>query len=74
MFGVAVVDVLPSGFHAIDFFGVFELAEEGFFELGWSGARNDAGDIHVWVADAGEAEINEANDFVVFVEQDIAEI
>lgn len=74
MFGIAVVDVLPSDFHAVDFFFIFELAEEGGLEFVGSRAGNDAGDIHVWVAGAGETEIDKANDFVVFIEEDIAEV
>ena len=74
MLGIAVVDVLPSDFHAVDFFFIFELAEEGGFELVGSRAGNDAGDVHVWVASAGKTEIDKANDFVVLIEKNIAEV
>ena len=67
MLGVAVVDVLPGGFHARNFGGVFELAEEGFFEFFGGGAGNDASNVHIRVAGAGEAKINYADDFVVVI-------
>ena len=70
MFGVAVVDMLPGGFHAFNFGlgGFVELAKEGVFKFGRGGAGKHAGDIHVRVAGAGKAEINHADDFVVFIE------
>ena len=74
--GIAVVDVLPGGLHAGDFGArIFvELAEEGVLKFGGGGTRKHAGYVHVGVAGAGETEIDYADDFVVFVEQDVAEI
>lgn len=74
MVGVAVVDIVPSLLHARDFGSVGELSEKSIFKLGGSGARDHASDVHLRVAGAGEAKINYADDFVVFVEQDIAEV
>ena len=78
MVGVATVDMLPGGFHAGDFVGVFlviaELGEEGVFKFGWGGAGNDAGNIHIGIAGAGKAKINHADNFVVFIEKDVTEI
>ena len=76
MLGVALVDVLPDTFHVVDFgsVGGFELVEEYLLEFGGGGAGDDAGDIHIGVAGAGEAEINDANHFVVFVEENVAEV
>ena len=68
--GITVVDMLPSRFHALDFgFGIFvEVAKEGIFKFGGSGARKHAGNIHVRVAGASKTEIDDANHFVIFVE------
>ena len=76
VFGVALVDVLPDIFHVVDFGGVggFELVEEYLLEFGGGGAGDDAGDIHIWVAGAGEAEIDDTNHFVVLVEENVAEV
>ena len=67
MLGVAGVDVLPGLFHAGDFGGVVELAEEGGGEFGWSGTGEHASDVHVGIAGAGEAKINDADDLVVAI-------
>lgn len=74
MFGVAGVDMLPSLFHAGDFGGVVELIEKGGGETFWSGAREHAGNVHVGIAGTGEAEINDADDLVVVVKKDVAEV
>ena len=78
MVGVATVDMLPGGLHAGDFFGVFlviaELGEEDVFKFGWGGARNYASDIHIGVAGAGKAKINYADNFIVFIEKDVAKV
>lgn len=65
--GVAGIDILPGDFHAVDFVGVIKVAEEGLLEFFWGGAGNNAGDVHIGVAGAGEAEIDYADDVVVFV-------
>ena len=45
------------------------------FTHGENGCRGYyTGIVHVWVASAGEAKIDNADDFVVFVEKDVAEI
>ena len=76
MFGVALVNVLPDVFHVVDFGGVggFKLVEEDLLKFGGGGAGDDAGNIHIGVAGAGEAEINDANHFVVLIEENVAEI
>ena len=50
------------------------MAEKGVFKFGGSGSGKHAGDIHVRVAGAGKTKINHANHFIVFVEQNVAEI
>ena len=65
--GIAVVDILPGGFHAIDFGGVIKFGEEGLLEFFRGGARDNTGNVHVGVASAGEAKIDNADDFVVVV-------
>ena len=74
--GVAGVDMLPVGLHAGDLAGGVggELREEGVFELGRDGAGEDAGDVHIGVAGAGEAKIDDADDVVVGIEEDVAEV
>ena len=47
--------------------GVVEVFEEFLLKIVGGGAGDDAGDIHIWVAGAGEAEIDDANHLVVFV-------
>ena len=76
VFGVALVNVLPDVFHVVDFGGVggFELVEEDLLEFGGGGAGDDAGNIHIGIAGAGKAKINYADDLVVAVEEDVAEI
>ena len=76
VFGVAVVNMMPDVFHVVDFGGVggFELVEEYLLEFGGGGAGDDAGNIHIGVAGAGEAEINDANHFVILVEKNVAEV
>lgn len=67
VFGVAVVDVMPDVFHVVDFGGVVEVFEELLLEIVGGGAGDDTGGVHVGVAGAGEAEIDDANHLVVFV-------
>ena len=67
VFGIAVVDMLPGLFHAGDFCGVVEMAEERLFELFGGRTGNDAGDVHIGVAGAGKTEVDDADDFVVVV-------
>lgn len=43
-------------------------------KFGGDGARNHAGNVHIGIASAGKTKIDYANDFVVFIEEDIAEI
>lgn len=74
MLGVAGVDILPSLFHARDFFSVFEFGKEGFFEIRRNGAREDARDVHVRIAGTGETEIDDTDNFVVLIKEDVAEI
>lgn len=74
MVGIAGVDVVPDVLHVINFGLVVEFAQESFFEFFWNRAGNNAGNVHVWVANAGKTEVDDADDFVVFVEQDVAEI
>lgn len=70
MLGITRVDVAPSGFHAIDFGLVFfrKTAAQSVFELFGRGAGKHAGDIHVGIAGAGEAEVDDTDHFVVLVE------
>lgn len=74
MFGVAVVDVFPSFFHAFDFGGIMEAAEESLLKSFRRGAGKHAGDIHVGVAGTSKAKVDHPDHFVVFVEEDVAEI
>ena len=76
MVGIAGVDMLPGGLHAGNLAGGVggELGEEGVFELGRDGAGEDASNVHIGVAGAGEAKINDADDAVVRVEEDVAEV
>ena len=67
VFGVAVVDMVPDVFHVVDFGGVVEVFEELLLEIVRGGAGDDTGGVHVGVAGAGEAEIDDANHLVVFV-------
>ena len=67
VFGVAVVDVMPDVFHVVDFGGVVEGFEKLLLEVVGGRAGDDAGDIHVGVAGAGKAEVDDANHLVVFV-------
>ena len=70
VFGVAVVDVLPGFFHAFDLgFGIVcKTAEESLSKFVRSGAGKHAGNVHIGIAGAGEAKINYADHFIVFVE------
>ena len=72
--GVALVDIVPSVAHAVNFGGIVELAEEGFFEFSWGGAGDDASGVHVRIAGASETEVDNADDFVVFIEENVAEV
>lgn len=36
--GVASVDIVPGGAHALYFRGIVELTKESLFKFGWSGA------------------------------------
>ena len=74
--GVAVVDVLPSFFHAFDlWFGIVcKTAEESLSKFVRSGAGKHAGNVHIGIAGAGEAKINHANHLVIFIEEDVAEV
>ena len=74
MLGVAVINVLPSGAHAFNFGGVGEAAEQSGFEFFGSGARQHPSDIHIGITSAGETKINDADHFVVLVEQDITKV
>lgn len=74
MFGVAVVDILPGFFHAGDFGLIGKFGEEGGLEFFGRGAGNDAGDVHVRVAGAGKTKVDHADNFVVSVEQNVAEV
>lgn len=67
MFGVAVVDILPSFFHAVDFGLVGKFSKKSFFKFFRRRARNDAGNVHVGIAGAGKTKVDYADDFVVFV-------
>ena len=67
MLGVAGVDVLPSLLHAGDFGGVVELVDKGIGKIFGCGAREHASDVHVRVAGAGKAEVNDADDFIVLI-------
>lgn len=74
MVGVAVVDVLPDFLHFANAgyweMAVVELAigtEEFGLEGVWGGAGDDAGEVHAGVGDAGEAEVDDADDFVLVV-------
>lgn len=74
MFSVAVVDMAPGLFHAFYFCSVVKVFEKGFFKFFGSRARNHTSDVHVRVAGAGETEINDADDFVIFIQEDITEV
>ncbi len=74
MLGVAGVDMLPGFFHAGDLGGVVKLLDESVGEFFRSGAREHAGDVHIGIASAGETKVDDADDFVVFIEEDITEI
>lgn len=75
MFGVAIVNVLPGGFHAFDFSGVIvEKLEESLLEFSRSGARNHASDVHVRVAGTGKTKVNDTYDMVVLIEENVAEV
>ena len=65
--GVAVVDMLPDVFHVGDFFCVVKMFEKFLLKIVGSGAREDAGNVHIGIAGAGETEINDADHFVIFV-------
>ena len=67
MVGVASVDVLPGGLHAVNFFFVGKFGEDNFFEFFGDGAGKNARNVHVGIAGAGEAEIDNANNLVVLV-------
>lgn len=64
---VAIVDMLPDVFHVGDLGGVIKVAEKFLLEIVGSGAGEDAGDVHIGVAGAGEAKIDDADHLVVFV-------
>ena len=75
MVGVASVNMLPSGLHAVDFVLVGgKLGEECTFKIARNRAGDHAGNIHIRVASAGETKVNDANHLIVFVEQNVAEI
>ena len=65
--GVAGVDMLPGFSHASDFGGVVEFFDESVGEFFRGRAREHAGDVHIRIASASKAEINDADNFVVFV-------
>ena len=67
VFGVAVVDMVPDVFHVVDFGGVVEVFEELLLKVIRGGTGDDTSSVHVGVAGAGEAEIDDANHLVVFV-------
>lgn len=71
---VALVDAAPDVAHFGDFGVIVELGEDGVFEVWMGGAGEDAGSVHVGVTDAGEAEVDDADDFVLVVEEDVAEV
>ena len=72
--GVAAIDMLPDVFHVVDFGGVVEMLEEFLLEVVGGGAGEDAGNVHVGIAGAGEAEVDDADHLVVLVEEDVAEV
>ena len=71
---VAGVDATPDVAHAEDFGVVFKFGLDGLFENWVGGAGDDARGVHVGVADAGEAEVDDADDFVLVVEKNVAEV
>ena len=71
---VAGVDAAPDVAHFEDLFLVVELLEDGLLENWMGGAGEDAGGVHVGVAGAGEAEVDDADDFVLVAHEDVAEI
>lgn len=74
MLGVAGVDMLPGFSHAGDLGGIVELLDESVGEFFGGGAGEHAGDVHIGVASASETKVDDADDFIVFIEEDIAEI
>lgn len=62
---VAGIDILPGNFHTGNFVEVLKLGEEGIFKSWGNGAGKNPGDIHIGVASASEAEVDNADDFVV---------
>ena len=74
MLGVAGIDMFPSGFHPSYFGGIHKLGKEGFFKFFWNWARKHPSGVHLRIAGASKAKINHADDFVFFVEQNIAKV
>ena len=74
VFGVTIVDMLPSKFHTFDFFVVVEVFKEGLFELFRGRTGNHAGDVHVGVTGASETKIDKADNFIVFVKKNVAKV
>ncbi len=74
MFDVTSVYAAPDVAHFGNFGGVVEFFEEDFFEDGMSGARDDATGVHMGVAGAGEGEVEDADDLIVFVKDDVTEV
>ena len=74
VFGVALVDIVPSVAHAVNLGSVVKLTEESFFELFGGGAGDDTCGVHVGITGASKAEVDNADDFVVFIEENVAEV
>jgi len=72
--GIASINITPGIFHAIDFVLIGKLAEESLFEFGRNRAGNNARNIHIRIAGAGETKIDNADDFIIFIEKNIAKI
>lgn len=74
MGSVALVDVVPGIAHAVNFGSVVKLTEESFLKFLGGRAGDDTRGVHVGIACAGETEVDDADDFVVVVEEDITEV
>ena len=72
--GVTIVNILPSFFHARNFFNIFKLAQENFLKFLWCRSRYYSRHVHIRVSSPGEAKINHPNHFVIFIEQNIPKI
>lgn len=74
MVGVAGVDMLPSGAHARDFADVCKFGKKSFFKIFRNWAGKHAGGVHLGISGAGETKVDDADNFVILIEQNIAEV